>query len=263
MVCTHWSGDWRKVDHRIARIPQLGFIGIDAYQRTDGPHLANLFYQGTSSQERFNLRAVQKPTVITEYGGLWGGDPRAQVLAEQRMGPWAGLVSGYATSPMLWWFEWVDQSEEWGCYRAAMNFLAGEDLRSTEDSPSQSVFLQASSEQGSIWGQGWVRPGRLLGYLVDETWAKMGQPDPLHAAATVTISESIRGGRMAIEWWSTEQGRLISSDVIDHAGGRLDIVAPPFQQQLAFKLFRVGDEDQTSEKSAETSSEQTEEKVTE
>jgi hypothetical protein len=39
------------------------------------------------------------------------------------------MVSGCSGSPMLWWFEWVDQRDQWSPYTAIARFAAGEDLR--------------------------------------------------------------------------------------------------------------------------------------
>ena len=82
MVTTHWSGDWQRVDHRVASISELDFICIDAYHQINQPDLATLFYEGMNSRRRRNLSALNKPIVITEYGGFWDAAPEPQMIAE-------------------------------------------------------------------------------------------------------------------------------------------------------------------------------------
>ena len=72
------------------------------------------------------------------------------------------MVNGYAAGPMLWWFEWVDQNERWGTYRALQAYLSGEDLRETEDSPHK---VKISERKVTA-----VNCGLSLGYVLVSFW---------------------------------------------------------------------------------------------
>jgi hypothetical protein len=174
--------------------------------------------------------------LVTEFGGSTGGTSRPRMAVEHAIGPWAGLVSGHAGAPMLWWFEWIDQEDRFGVYGAVNRFIAGEDLRGPE---AKCVALTASGP-GALWCRAWSRPGRMLGYLLDQAWS-MGGGERDMASVSVGISSTARPGSMTVEWWDADHGTLISRDVIMHPGGPLDLHPPAFRRHLAFKLVRMAD----------------------
>ena len=78
MATTHWSGTWRKVDPNLGRLDELGFC-IDAYHKTNKPHLGLLFSSGMDVTEGKHLRQWNKPILITEYGGSHIAAPPATI----------------------------------------------------------------------------------------------------------------------------------------------------------------------------------------
>ena len=170
MATTHWSGTWKKVNPSLARLKEIGFLCIDAYHKTNKPHIGQLFASGMDIHEGKHPRQWNKPILITEYGGSHLAAPHPQLLAEHQSGPWLTMVNGYAASPMLWWVEWVDQNAEWGSYASIAAFLDGEDLRAREDSPSDVLTFEAQGSDGALWCQAWTRPGRMLGYIANRRW---------------------------------------------------------------------------------------------
>lgn len=233
-VTTHWSGDFRSVDRSIVALPGLDFTCIDAYhaQPTNraGQALAELLADGVKRLGTFN-----KPLFVTEYGGHWDACPEPQLIAEHLSGGWAALVTGNAGQPLLWWSEWVDQKDLWQPYRALSRFLKGEDLRSPS---AKTVAFAAIDAIGSIWARAWSRPGRMFGYLLDTEWANSGAEPPLQTIAKLQVGSGIAAGRLRVEWWDAEQGVIVKTDTMEHPGGELVILAPPFQRHIAFKLIR-------------------------
>jgi hypothetical protein len=137
---------------------------------------------------------------------------------------------------MLWWFEWLDQGSHFAPYRAISAFIAGEDLRSPNGS---SVVLKVSSVAGQLWARAWKKPGRMLGYLLDEEWGRSGNTSVTHAGVALNIGDNIKAGQIQIEWWDADEGAWHQSIIIDHAGGPLQLKPPSFLRHIAFKMVRL------------------------
>lgn len=235
-VTSHWSGDYRTVDAGIAALPGLDLLCIDAYHASpdeNGLDLARLFANGLTANTSRSLARFGKPVLITEYGGDWKACPPAQLEAEFRSGAWLALVHGYCGGPLLWWFEWIDQGNRWHQYGALRRFLAGEDLRG-----SAARSLPLATGNPSLWAACWSRPGRRLGYLLDRNWGARGGPSPSWQGVIVDQGDQVPAGRVNVEWWDADLGRLVDQRTWTHPGGPLRIEAPPFTCHLAFKLWR-------------------------
>lgn len=230
-ITTHWCGDWNSANRDIAGLPGIGYITIDAY-KGDKRAIADLLCRSTRDPRfpRDGLSGLGKPVLVTEFGGSAGATSRPRMAVEHAVGPWAALVSGHAGSPMLWWFEWIDQEDRFGVYGAVNRFLAGEDLRGSE------ARCVAPAVEGGLWCRVWLRPGRGLGYLLDEGWGR-GEPERTIPAAAVRMNE-VRPGAMSVEWWDADRGRVLERREIAHPGGTLTLVPPAFARHLAFKLMR-------------------------
>ncbi|MFW6323048.1 MAG: hypothetical protein ACOC02_05430, partial [Guyparkeria sp.] len=236
-VTTHWAGDFRSPDRTIVRLPQIDYVCIDAYhgrRRDRGKLLAQLLRDSTQHSGA-GLARFGKPVLVTEYGGSSKACPEPQLIAEHRSGPWAAITSGHGGTPMLWWFEWVDQNERYGPYAAVARFLAGEDLRGQA---KRSLPLTGRSSAGELWINAWFAPGDMLGYILARRWGYAGKADALHREATVRVGTQIAAGAMQVEWWDADSGRIRERDEIDHPGGELVLRPPPFRHHLAFKLRR-------------------------
>ena len=217
----HWSGDYKTPNREIVALPQLDYVCIDAYHRTRKTNdrtLADIIWNGTQNK-RNGLGTFNKPIVITEFGGSSSACPEPQLLAEHEFAAWACLVSGYGTGPMLWWFEWVDQGDRFGPYRAIQRFLVNEDLRRQDPKAiAQACGMDVASEAGPIWCRGWYRQGHLLGYMADRHWTWNGDITRHHDNAQVIIGDNISAGRMQIEWWDADQGTIATSRTVEHPG---------------------------------------------
>jgi len=90
-----------------------------------------------------------------------------------------------------------------------------------------------------LWARAWVKPGRLLGYLIDRPWGEDGTGDAVITGASVEIGTHVAAGPFTLEWWDADRGEKMSSTQLDHAGGTLTIAVPAFTHHIAFKLMRT------------------------
>ncbi len=239
-LTTHWSGDFRAVRPQVASLPGMDFLTIDAYHETAGNDggqlLADLL--AASTAPRGGLTRYGKPVLVSEFGGYWNACPEPQMIAEHASGAFVALVSGHAGGPMLWWFEWIDQRNRFQPYRAISNFIANEDLR---NSRAMSLALAAddtAAPASTLWCRAWSRPGRLLGYLLDEAWQTDGTNTPSRTATAITIGDQIAAGPISVSWWDADEGRELKRDQLQHPGGALRLLPPPWKHHLAFKMWR-------------------------
>ncbi|HYE07771.1 MAG TPA: DUF5060 domain-containing protein [Planctomycetota bacterium] len=234
-LTTHWAGDYTSVDHGTCALPALSYICIDAYH--SGRVIAELLGDSLHDPGR-GLARFAKPMLVTEYGGSPGAGPAPQIMAELASAPWSAFVSGHAGSPMLWWYEWVDQGDRWLPYAAIGRFAAGEDPRGAD---TRSIALTARSPAGALWSRAWFRPGRLLGYVLDRHWGGSGAAATRHDAGEIVVGGDVAGGAMRVHWWDADRGEPLLDQRIDHPGGELVIRPPPFERHIAFKLTRESD----------------------
>jgi hypothetical protein len=237
-VTTHWSGDYHRPERDVVALPGLDYVCIDAYlnQRSNGQgeSLADLIYNGTQDPDA-GLGKFGKPLLVTEYGATWQAGTKDELEAELASAAWAGMVSGNGGAPMLWWFEWVDQGERWKSYGAIRRFLVGEDLRGAK---AHAAVLGATSPAGTVWARAWARPGHMLGYLADVSWACTGTNHVTHDASELFIGDQVSAGKLQLEWWDADLGQLLKAVTVDHLGGTLMLKPPPFTHHVAFKLKR-------------------------
>lgn len=242
---THWAMDYRQVfaDWGLASLPGIDLICVDAYHLEDDGHgghaLADLLADtiGANDGRRRSLAHLDKPVLITEFGGEWNACPPAQLAAEHASAPFLALVDGLAGTPMLWWFEWIDQGARFAPYRAIQRFCAGEDVRDPRGGSIPLVVPDA------WWARAWSRPGRMLGYACDRQWAATGAPAASPPGATIATPAPIAPGILALEWWDADTGTRLAATVLHHPGGVLVLQPPPFVRHIAFKLARVPTDD--------------------
>jgi hypothetical protein len=237
-VTTHWSGDYQTPASyvELCHLDDINFLSIDAYHPPNAD-LTSLLWDGLHSPGQ-GLKRFAKAVLVSEFGGNWNACPPALLAAEHRYAPWVALVSGYAGAPMLWWMEWVDQGERFAPYQAIRRFIDGEDLRSRSDSAAKARSLTVHGANRPLRCHAWVRPGRILGHVIDAHWSRHGETDPAVHDARVTIGPRVPAGAIKWEWWDADRGEVIKRGNSHHPGGHLELPIPPLTTHLAFKLWR-------------------------
>ena len=215
-ISSHWSGDYRTPNRKIVALDELTYTCIDAYHgrrkknKNKGRNIVDLMWDSTQSPApKRGLMQFGKPVLVTEYGGSHIAAPPPQLLAEHISAPWASLVAGHAGSPMLWWFEWVDQNDLWGPYHALAQFTKGEDLRGA-DTKADKLLSSFDKTWAGTWGNG----QRRLGYVVNRRWSFDGSAADQSLQTNVTIPReliSATAEKIVIEWWDADRGTLLKN----------------------------------------------------
>jgi hypothetical protein len=97
-----------------------------------------------------------------------------------------------------------------------------------------------------LWARAWVRPGRLLGYVLDAAWGTDGGPSRSHGSAEIVVGTAIQAGRINVEWWNADRGVVVERTTIRHPGGQLVLPVPLFRRHMAFKMTRTGEAESAS-----------------
>ncbi|MEK7412287.1 MAG: hypothetical protein AAB263_03090, partial [Planctomycetota bacterium] len=236
-VTTHWCGDWHNANRTITSLPTVNYVTIDAYHGVTAS-VANVLNNSTHNPlaPKSGLADIGKPIVVTEFGGNWDACAEPRLIAEHAIGPWVGLVSGHAASPMLWWFEWIDQGERYGVYRALSRFIAGEDLRGKT---AQCVAPTVTAGKTALWCRAWRNDQRWLGYIVDLAWSMAGGSAASWDGCTLMLEADVAPGTLLIEWWNADNGNIVTTAKLVHSGGKPAFAVPPFAGHLAFKVRPV------------------------
>ncbi|MDW8372577.1 MAG: cellulase family glycosylhydrolase [Planctomycetota bacterium] len=233
-ITTHWSGDYRRVHASVAALPGIELLTIDAYRGSGPGSWGPLELLGGVLQDPARgLQRWRKPVLVTEFGGTSSGQPAAAREVDFRLGGWIALVSGHAGAPLYWWWEWVDQGDHWQPYRALRAFVAGEDLR---DPRAQSQALDAAAPGHRLWARAWLSAGRLLGYVVAETWARDGGTPPLVTAGRIRLPEGLRCGSATLSWWDPDRGTALATLTRSDPAALSELHPPDFHGHLAWKL---------------------------
>jgi len=183
--------------------------------------------------------APDKPVLIAEFGladTKWG---RSDYMKQDTEGVhfhaslWASAFAGTSGTAMFWWWELLDQQDAYKHYRPLSAFLAdvsfaglrktnaaasGERLRVLGYQGDDCAYIWISDKQAAWWNQ-----------IVEK---KRSAPV---ADAAIEIRE-LRPGTYRLEWWDTYEGKIIRTEQVSCAGGRLHILVPSFSGDIACKI---------------------------
>lgn len=229
---SHWHAGYHMVQPEVAGLPGLDYLCINGYNNGERTFLDLAHNCLFDPKPERRLELYKKPVIVSEYGCSYDGGPDARMRADHASGAWSAMVNGHAGAPMIWWFEWMDQGDHYGEYRAISRYLRGEDLRGAD---AKTIALPTSSAQ--LQSRAWVRPGRMLGYVLDRNWGRTGRASRPFAGITLNLG-NVKPGSMAVEWWDADAGVVTGNTSIEHASGNLTLDVPAFSRHCAFKMSR-------------------------
>lgn len=250
-ITNHYYGNYRHLDKELFRRPVMGYMASDAYR--EGRHLIDQFMGTVGLQHE-----MRKPIVVSEYGGDWCGATDNNLRAEQHGGIWAAYMIGMSSTPMFWWFEFVDEQELYGTYGAFSKFIKDEDLRG-RPAETQRLKGQLSEDAGTPvnclarvgrdWLDAWIFEERGLPYInyyeskeafnakekvVEQEWVFR-----TISGASVTF-KGLRPGQYTAEYWNTVTGEVVRKTAVTAGPDKRLVLKPPtFTRDIAVKVRRA------------------------
>jgi hypothetical protein len=229
LTTTHWMLSYQRINAAIASLPEVDVLTTDAYYQGGGTaQLLDMLRGGDAF-----ATAMQKPLLISEYGGSPHADTMGNLIKQAHLGIWTGFFSGAPASPMFWWFALVEEKGLYPLYTALREFADGEDRRGLtpvlHGIPGKEVVVSElrSSDRLLVWGFD-------AAYYLSEDENAM--PAVL---SDVTFETQAPGpGPYLLEVWNVSEGRAIDTRPLTVASGQttLQIVLPAFTRDFALKL---------------------------
>jgi hypothetical protein len=252
-ITNHYFGDYEHLDKKLFAQPEMDYLACDCYRcgpRGEGRDLVDLLL-GTVALSR----EMGKPIVISEYGGDWCGAMDNKLKADQQGGLWAAYMCGMTSTPLFWWFGFVEHHSLYGSYAAFSRFVAGEDRRAK---PAKSIKLEvtlpapvgtpvkAIARVGEGWLDAWIYEDRglpIIDYYESRrafdspTWIGE-EPWTFHTITGASVRiEAFKPGAYTAEFWNTVSGEIISTAGVTVADdGLLTLAAPVFTRDVAVKV---------------------------
>lgn len=210
-------------------LPEMDFAQYHSYNEK---HPAQMTAQKTS---RF-FEKYEKPFFVSEYGTDWRGwkpdtDPYFRALHQAI---WSGAFTGAAGTGMTWWWESIHTANLYHHWSALSAFLDGTGIGRADMKPARFENIE-----GPVVPFGVAAPDEAIVWLLDSAcdWpqgAMEASPPPVTNAKATLVGHN--DGIWSVEWWDTLAGTRLRTDEATVTGGRLQLVPPAFQVDIAARL---------------------------
>ena len=239
-VTTHVCSDFWRLRRflELYRQPSVTHLAGDAYR---DPKIH--FVDHLRSYERM-MRDVEKPQLITEYGGNPNGSSAAQILADIHSGLWGSLFARLAGTPFLWWHDFVHLGGHYDHYLAFSRYLEGIDLRERPVEYLNPALTNAPKNGRTYEAMGLSQPRAFYAWIFDRN-ALMLYPEnrselPEAAGLSIASPANLESGEYRLRWYDPATGAVLSENSVTVVSGtstKLDV--PKFRLDLALKLEKV------------------------
>lgn len=256
LLTTHFSTDFTRIDGRVVSLPDIDYIVVDAYRQGD-PRTAVTSIVNLLAATYNHSRQWPKPNFVTEYGGTPWGTTCSGLEADLHAGLWSAWMMPMASSPLLWWFEFIDgkgkdRTEKYFHFNALHAFAQGEERRDRRldvGSPptvigNTSPALKAMTLQSQERAYVWVYDDPCMTWM--KSFNDAAEYSPPASPASVRVY-NLKPGKYRIEYWDTWAGKVIEfwdrdhkmpigEFTLDAQGNNLDVKLPTFRRDIAIKI---------------------------
>jgi len=237
-VGNHYSTNYTRVDRELMDGPPFDYVATDAYRGGGGAADQASCLTLVQETDRHFAGYKRKPFWVTEYGGHWSGSTFQGLEADLHTGLWASWMTHALGTPLLWWYDVIDQRNLYRHFLGFSRYAQGEDRRKL-DGACSAVTLQGAAQDLTGLQYRWPRGAYLwLGNaqaLVE--WPEEGR-FPRHQDVKAVVSD-LAAGAYRVEFWDTLAGQITGTqmrELKDHEPLVLDL--PPFEIDLAIKVKR-------------------------
>lgn len=237
LVTTHYSGDYKEVDGRMARLKEIDYVVGDGYREKG--LFPDLAYKTGQSYSKY-----KKPGFITEFGGSWNGTTEARLRADLHAGIWSAFFTDMAGVPLFWWFDYVERENLYPHFKAFKAFIKGEDkrgrnLKRVEASCSGKDIqdIRIMSVIDSRGGYVWIYDKKLM-------YEYPAEAGDLKTLSGISLKLKLPAdGFYTVEIWDTLRGKAIEKKGISTDNKLLKIPLPDFKSDCALKIHNKTEAD--------------------
>ncbi|RMD83459.1 MAG: hypothetical protein D6820_02295, partial [Lentisphaerae bacterium] len=264
MVTTHWSGSYETAQRSmgLATLPELEMLTLDAYY--NGNYGVERFYRLLTQTFNFQNQ-VNKPCIITEFGGSPWADILPHLYQGLHLALWTSFFGKLPTTPGLWWFPMVEEHNLYQEYQAINRFASGESRASLtrwhNRNPSAAFTMELVPDPSppqktspkkhnfELWAL--YSQSRILGWIFDRSYYlgndRFYEKPPRLQHFTLFLGDSSHGenngtnlvpGKYRIDFWNCRTGEVINTHRFTVTGqnAQLSWELPPFTGDIAFKI---------------------------
>ena len=187
--------------------------------------------------------APNKPVLIGEFGlatEKWGLSDHMQRDAESvhfHASLWASAFSGASGTALFWWWDQLDRQDAYRHYRPLATFLSDVSFAGL-----QHVSTTIGGDRVRVLG--YRGNDRAYLWLADSraTWWNLVEqkqtPEPIEG--TELEISGLAPGEYRVQWWDTNEGKIIQQQSHDVSQSPLRLKAPSFSRDTACKVVRSG-----------------------
>ncbi len=231
MVTTHYSGDYTVQNMEISRLPEIDFCAVDAYHGNP----ESIFIVDLIRRTAEHNNPLEKPVLITEFGGTPHGGTLEHMDEALHTGLWASTVIPVAGAPLYWWWMLVEEQNWYPYYGNIARFMDGEDRRGMESVDGIRIRDGgAAAPHFQVFAMG--HESRLLGWMFDRrafgTNARIQTYEDPSIRVPWTGEDPVH-----FEFWDPETGQVVARTSAELRGGTARADLPAFRRDLAFKII--------------------------
>jgi len=234
LVTTHYSGSYNTINVDLMKQPEMDYLAFNAYcPPGDLIPLLRRSSVGTSY--------MRKPSLVTEYGGMWYGATMGELEACVHSGLWAAFMTNLAGGPLIWWTDFVEKYHAYDHYLAFANYVAGEDKRGRALKTSKASL--GSGKKADLRSMVLANHRMLYAWVYSDSAMTSIPEEPKEIPKGTSFTYTgLEAGDYKVEYWDTYKGCITSQEEVTvNKKQRLTLRLPAFQNDLALKVKRIID----------------------
>lgn len=234
IISTHVSKDYTKMTRTLGTIPTIDVCGVDAYyDGTDAMALVQLMRKTAMFASEIN-----KPVLITEFGGSHMGHNFQHLKSSLHVGLWASAGIPMAGVPLFWWWQLIEETNLYPMYSAFKNFIQDENRSNMSYNSPRLIIdgqtapnLAVECMKNEMDAIGWIY--HLHGFADNYPLLRT------NITNLYLILSEMTNSLFSVSFWDTTTGTKKSESNTISQNGIIKLPVPPFIRDIGFKVKQV------------------------
>ncbi len=233
LVSSHISNDYRLLNPEICKLEVMDFIPLDAYHHTQPERIIRLTAETADISAQYN-----KPMLITEFGGSPMAAGLEHLKIELHSALWAGACAPLSGTPMLWWWQVIDENNLYHEFTSFRHFIEDVDPRNPQ-ARTTPVALSGSEKAPapvvkSMDAFSIVAPESARAYIFTRRFPRGDEPAREIEGLTATLS-GLTPGIFRVQIYDTSNGKVVRKFDLRTTEANLAVPLPRFKNDCAVK----------------------------